>query len=207
MADPVVSTRTTGLPVAWSARSSRSCVAGSPTSVRSPPANPGYETRISSPSTSPVRPPTNTTASEARAAASASSNGSFAPGRRQPPPGHQVRGRRPAVPAEIDRRVDPRQHRRSLQLAPPEILAAQPRGRVARARTEIGAVDGGNGPRVLPALDEVGTASVEHLRVRVNRVSYSREDRHRPGRRAVVVPEQGHHLVRVRPDDGDGLEA
>ena len=49
-------------------------------SVRSPPANPGYDTRISSPSTSPVRPPTKTTTSAARAASSASSKGALAPG-------------------------------------------------------------------------------------------------------------------------------
>jgi hypothetical protein len=55
-------------------------------SVRSPPAKPGNDTCISSPSTSPVRPPTNTTASAARAASSASSNGGRAPGKlpRQP---------------------------------------------------------------------------------------------------------------------------
>src|SRR5207245_7137032 len=101
---------------------------------------------------------------------------------------------------------DPGHHRGSLQLAAPELLAAQPRRRVARARTEIGGVDGGNGPRILPALDEVGASRIEDLRVRADRVPYSREEGHRSGRRAVVVSEQGHHLVRVRSDDGDRLQ-
>ena len=76
-------TSTTGLPVARSASSIFSCTAGSAMSVRSPPWKPGYETRISSPSTSAVRPPTKTTTSAARAAASASSKGVPAPGSRQ----------------------------------------------------------------------------------------------------------------------------
>ena len=83
MAEPVISTSTTGLPVACTARSSLSWVAGRAMSVRSPPAKPGYDTVISSPSTSPVRPPTKTTTSAARAASSASSNGSLPPGSRQ----------------------------------------------------------------------------------------------------------------------------
>src|SRR5207253_1150440 len=41
MAEPVVRTSTTGLPVACRAWSSRSCGAGSAMSVRSPPAKPG----------------------------------------------------------------------------------------------------------------------------------------------------------------------
>ena len=40
-----MSTSTTGLPVAWSARSSFSCGAGRPMSVRSPPAKPGIRDR------------------------------------------------------------------------------------------------------------------------------------------------------------------
>jgi hypothetical protein len=49
-------------------------------SVRSPPAKPGYDTGISSPSTSPFSPPKKSTTSDARAASSASSSGVFAPG-------------------------------------------------------------------------------------------------------------------------------
>ena len=68
---PLITTTTSGLPVAFTASSSCCSSRGRSRLVRSPPLKPGWSTPFSSPSRSEVMPTTATTTSAARAAATA----------------------------------------------------------------------------------------------------------------------------------------
>ena len=70
---PLITTTTSGLPVAFTASSSCSSSFGRSSVVRSPPLKPGWSTPFSSPSRSEVMPTTATTTSASRAAATARS--------------------------------------------------------------------------------------------------------------------------------------